>query len=79
MSIYGCCRGKASYFASTFGRCLGHLVKRIMIEAETPGDFRSMFSLRIHEKIAGNNLTVAQAHVLAGEILRSHLGTAPGG
>lgn len=44
-------------------------MKRIMIEAETSGEFRSMFSLRIHEKIAGNNITLAQAHVLVDEIL----------
>jgi hypothetical protein len=44
-------------------------VKQIIIEIETPGDSRSMFNLRINERVIGNNLTAAQAHVLVGEIL----------
>jgi hypothetical protein len=45
------------------------LVERIVIELETPGDSRSLFRLRLDNKVVGENLTAAQAHLLVGEIL----------
>jgi hypothetical protein len=45
------------------------LVERIVIEFETPGDSRSLFRLRLDNKVVGENLTAAQAHLLVGEIL----------
>ena len=44
-------------------------VERIVLEAETPGDLRTMFRLRLDEKIVGEGLTAAQVHVLVGEVL----------
>jgi hypothetical protein len=44
-------------------------VERIVIELETPGDSRSLFRLRLDNKVVGENLTAAQAHLLVGEIL----------
>jgi hypothetical protein len=44
-------------------------VKRIIIEAETPGDSRTMFRLILDDKVVGENLTAAQAHLLIGEVL----------
>jgi hypothetical protein len=44
-------------------------VERIVIELETPGDSRSLFRLRLDEKVVGEYLTAAQAHLLVGEIL----------
>ena len=41
----------------------------IRIQAETPGDSASLFQLIIDEKIVGEHLTAAQAHLLIGEIL----------
>ena len=44
-------------------------VERIVIELETPGDSRSLFRLRLDNKVVGENLTAVQAHFLVGEIL----------
>jgi hypothetical protein len=44
-------------------------VERIVIELETPGDSRSLFRLRLDNKVVGENLTAAQTHLLVGEIL----------
>src|SRR5208282_5387025 len=45
------------------------MVRQIVIELETPGDSRTMFRLRIDASLIADDLTAAQAHVLAGEIL----------
>jgi hypothetical protein len=42
---------------------------RIVIELETPGDSRSLFRLRLDNKVVGEHLTAVQAHLLVGEIL----------
>jgi hypothetical protein len=44
-------------------------VDRIVIELETPGDSRSLFRLRLDDKVVGEYLTAVQAHLLVGEIL----------
>jgi hypothetical protein len=44
-------------------------VKRIVIELEIPGDSRSLFRLRLDNKVVGENLTAVQTHLLVGEIL----------
>jgi hypothetical protein len=44
-------------------------VERILIELETPGDLRSLFRLRLDNKVVEENLTAVQAHLLVGEIL----------
>jgi hypothetical protein len=44
-------------------------VERIVIELETPGDSRSLFRLRLDNKVVGEHLTAVQAHLLVGEIL----------
>jgi hypothetical protein len=44
-------------------------VERIVIELETPGDSRSLFRLRLDNKVVGENLTAAQTHLLVREIL----------
>jgi hypothetical protein len=44
-------------------------MRLIVIEAETPGDSRTMFRLRIDKHIIGEGLTAAQTHLLVGEIL----------
>ncbi|MFZ0600589.1 MAG: hypothetical protein WAN05_04315 [Roseiarcus sp.] len=44
-------------------------VERIVIELETPGDSRSLFRLRLDNKVVGENLTAVQVHLLVGEIL----------
>jgi hypothetical protein len=44
-------------------------IERTVIELETPGDSRSLFRLRLDNKIVGENLTAVQAHLLVGEIL----------
>lgn len=44
-------------------------VQRIVIELETPGDSRSLFRLRLDNKVVGEKLTAVQAHLLVGEIL----------
>jgi hypothetical protein len=43
--------------------------RQIVIEAETPGDSRTMFRLRIDADLISEDLTTAQAHLLVGEIL----------
>jgi hypothetical protein len=45
------------------------MVRQIVIEAETPGDSRTMFRLRIDASAIAEGLTAVQAHVLVGEIL----------
>jgi len=45
------------------------MIGRILVELETPGDSRSMFRLRIDDKVVGDNLTAVQAHLLVGEVL----------
>jgi hypothetical protein len=45
------------------------VISRITIEAETPGDSRTMFRLRIDDKAIAEGLTSAQAHLLVGEAL----------
>ena len=45
------------------------MVRQIVIEAETPGDSRTMFRLRIDASSIADGLTAVQAHVLVGEIL----------
>ena len=44
-------------------------VEQIVIELETPGDSRSLFRLRLDNKVVGENLTAVQTHLLVGEIL----------
>jgi hypothetical protein len=44
------------------------MVRRIVIEAETPGDSRTMFRLRIDASLIADDLTSVQAHILVGEI-----------
>ena len=44
-------------------------VERIVIELETPGNSRSLFRLRLDNKVVGENLTAVQTHLLVGEIL----------
>ena len=43
--------------------------KSISVEAESPDDSATMFSLRIDDLVVGRGLTAAQAHLLVGEIL----------
>lgn len=45
------------------------MVRQIVIEAETPGDSRTMFRLRIDATRVAGDLTAVQAHILVGEIL----------
>ena len=45
------------------------MLRQIVIEAETPGDSRTMFRLRMDASVIGDGLTAVQAHVLVGEIL----------
>jgi hypothetical protein len=45
------------------------MVQQIVIEAETPGDSRTMFRLRIDASVIAEELTAVQAHILFGEIL----------
>ena len=45
------------------------MVRQIVIEAETPGDSRTMFRLCIDASSIAEGLTAVQAHVLLGEIL----------
>ena len=44
-------------------------MRQIVIEAETPGDSRTMFRLRIDTNPIADGLTAVQAHILVGEIL----------
>ena len=41
----------------------------IAVEAETTGDSRTMFRLRINGRLVGENLTAAQTHLLVGNVL----------
>ena len=43
---------------------------KVCFEAQSPGDSRSLFRLRIDEKLIAENLTAAQLHLLIGEILQ---------
>jgi hypothetical protein len=43
--------------------------ERIVIKREIPGDTRSLFRLRLDNKVVGENLTPLQTHLLVGEIL----------
>ena len=45
------------------------MLRQIVIEAETPGNSRTMFRLRMDASIIADGLTAVQAHVLVGEIL----------
>ncbi len=45
------------------------MLRQIVIEAETAGDSRTMFRLRIDANVIAEGLTAAQAHLLVGEIL----------
>jgi hypothetical protein len=45
------------------------MVRQIVIEAETPGDSRTMFRLRVDASPIADGLTAVQAHILVGEIL----------
>jgi hypothetical protein len=45
------------------------VVRRIVIEAETPGDSRTMFLVRVDSDVIAAGLTAVQAHILLGEIL----------
>jgi hypothetical protein len=42
---------------------------KIVIEAETPGDSRTLFRITLAQKLIGQELTAAEAHLLVGEIL----------
>jgi hypothetical protein len=44
------------------------MVRQIVIEAETPGDSRTMFRLRIDASLIADDLTSVQAHIPVGEI-----------
>lgn len=44
-------------------------MRQIVIEAETPHDFRTMFRLRLDKTLIAEGLTAVQAHILVGEIL----------
>jgi hypothetical protein len=43
---------------------------KVLIEAQSPGDSRSLFRLLIDGRVVGKDLTAAQLHLLIGEILR---------
>jgi hypothetical protein len=45
------------------------MLRQIVVEAETAGDSRTMFRLRIDANVIAEGLTAAQAHLLVGEIL----------
>ena len=45
------------------------MIERIVIEAETPSDSRTMFRVRMDDLILGEALTAAQVHLIVGEIL----------
>jgi hypothetical protein len=44
-------------------------MRLIVIEAETPGDSRTMFRVRIDKDLIGEGLTAVQTHLLVGEAL----------
>ena len=71
-------KGRDWFPAVNSGTCRSRLPKRsrgrtmlrqIVVEAETPGDSRTMFRLRIDANLIAEDLTTAQAHLLVGEIL----------
>jgi hypothetical protein len=41
----------------------------IAVEAESAGDSRTMFRLRVNGRVVGEKLTAAQAHLLVGDFL----------
>jgi hypothetical protein len=41
----------------------------IILEPESPGDSRTLFRVKLGEKLIGEELTAAEAHLLVGEIL----------
>jgi hypothetical protein len=45
------------------------MIVRITIESQAPGDSRTMFRLRLDEKVIAEDLTAVQAHLLVGEAL----------
>ena len=45
------------------------MLRQIVVEAETVGDSRTMFRLRIDANVIAEGLTAAQVHLLVGEIL----------
>jgi hypothetical protein len=45
------------------------MIERIVIEAETPGDSRTMFRVLMDKRVIGENLTAAQANLIVGELL----------
>jgi hypothetical protein len=45
------------------------MIERIVIEAETLGDSRTMFGVLMDRLVIGENLTAAQAHLVVGEVL----------
>jgi hypothetical protein len=59
----------ARLFSSGASRAWPRMLRQIVVEAETPGDSRTMFRLRIDAKLIAEDLTTAQAHLLVGEIL----------
>jgi len=46
------------------------MIHQIVIEAEPPGDAKSMFRLSINANLIARGVTAAQAYYLVGEILR---------
>lgn len=42
---------------------------RVVLEAEVPGDQRSLFRLTLNSQTLGSGLTAVQAHLLIGETL----------
>ncbi|MBV8439118.1 MAG: hypothetical protein JO312_00910 [Hyphomicrobiales bacterium] len=45
------------------------MIEQIILETETPGDSRTMFRLRLDDRVIAEGLTAVQAHILVGEIL----------
>ena len=45
------------------------MIERIVIEAQTPDDSRTMFRVRMDDLVVGQDLTAAQAHLIVGEVL----------
>lgn len=41
----------------------------IVVQAETPGDSRTMFRVLVNDKIVAEDLTAVQAHLIVGECL----------
>jgi hypothetical protein len=42
---------------------------KIAFETETPNDSRTLFQVRIDERVIAEGLTAVQVHVLVGEVL----------